>query len=180
MGLDNGVDGAIGPEKQQAGGIGTPGTIGEPFQRGAITPVQIFQHQHQRALGRQGIQGFGQFAQHPRLDGVAYCALQRLPLSGRHQRRHLHEPARRILPQHGHQTGAIRFSAEASERFQHGQIRLSRAIWLNTLPMPHAALPCGGHLGKKGLHQRGLADPGLSGDDPDLSRALPCRGPPLG
>jgi transposase-like protein len=50
------------------------------------------------------VEGFGQLAQHPRLDRLADRALERLPFRGRHQRRHLDEPARRILPQHGHQT----------------------------------------------------------------------------
>ena len=98
MRMDHDVHRAVGAENQQARRIGTPGHIGEPLQRGAITPVQVFQHEHQRALGRKGVESFGQLAQHRRLGRVASRVLERLPLRGRHQRRHLHEPTRRILP----------------------------------------------------------------------------------
>jgi hypothetical protein len=52
--LDHGLHGAIGAEQQEAGGIGTPRHRGEPGQRGAITPVQVFHHEHQGGLGLCG------------------------------------------------------------------------------------------------------------------------------
>ena len=86
MALDHGLHGAIGPENHEAGGIGTPRHIGEPGQRGAITPVQIFHHEHQWVLGRERVQRVGQLAQHARLGGRTHRALERRPLGGRQQR----------------------------------------------------------------------------------------------
>ena len=62
MRADNGVHGAIGAEQQEAGRVGTTSDIREPGQRRHVAPVEVFQHQHQRALGREDVQGFGQLA----------------------------------------------------------------------------------------------------------------------
>ena len=86
MALVSGLHGAIGAENQQVGGIGTPRHRGEPGQRGAITPVQIFHHEYQGARGRERLQCVGEFAQHAQRGGRAQRALECLPRGGRQQR----------------------------------------------------------------------------------------------
>jgi hypothetical protein len=82
MGMHNGLHGSIGSENQQPGGVGTTSNISEPFERGTVTPVEIFQHEHQWSLSREGVQGFGQLARHPRLGSGAHPTLERLPFGG--------------------------------------------------------------------------------------------------
>ena len=76
MGLNHGLHGAIGPQNEEAGGIGTPGHIRQPFQRGAIAPVQIFQHQDKTLLNRQNLQNPRCFPQHPLSRGAGQLPLQ--------------------------------------------------------------------------------------------------------
>ena len=179
MALDKSLRGSIGPENQEASGIGTPGNICEPFQRRTIAPVKIFRHEQQWLLSREGLQALGQLAQHPPLCGTAYCTLERLPLGGGQQSRHLHQPTGGTLPQHRHETCSMRFPAQASQRLQHGQIRFPSTIGLHTLSVSYREVLPGRHLGHKGIDQGGLADTWLPGDDPHLARALERRGGPL-
>ena len=99
--------------------------------------------------------------------------------AGRHQPRHLDEPARGILPQHRHEPFPLGFPAEPSQCLQEGQIGFPRPIVVQALAVPNPDVLGGRHLGHKRVDQGGLADAGLPRDDPHLPRALACRGPPL-
>jgi hypothetical protein len=93
----DGVHRPIRAQHQQPRGFATPGHVGEPLDGRQIAPVQIFQHQHEGALGRQRPDHLGQLPQHPRLRGAAHPALEGFELLAGHERRQLHQPARRLL-----------------------------------------------------------------------------------
>jgi len=103
-----------------------------------------------------------------------------LPCRGRRSEgREVHQPARRILLQHVNNTGAIRATPQPSERIEQGQIRFSRPILLDALPVADPDGLLGSHLRHKGVDQRGLAKPGLPRNEPELALALLGHAPPL-
>jgi hypothetical protein len=141
--------------------------------------VEILQHQDQRPLGSQTLHRFRELAQHPRPRHPAGLALERLALGLRQQRRHLRQPARRVLPQQRDQPGTLRIAAEAPQSFQEREEGLSHPILLDTLPVADPDGPVPGEAVYKGLHHRRLADADLAGDEDHLAHALPCLRPPL-
>ena len=179
MCTDDGVHGAIGAEQEEARRIGTTRDIRQPRQRRHIAPVEVFQHQHERALGGEDIQGFGQLAQHAGLCGLTRGPLEALPCGRRHQHRHLDEPARGVLPQRRNEPLPHWFPAETSQCLQEGQIGFTRPIVIQALAVPHPDIPSGRHLGHKRVDQDGLTDAGLPRDDRHLPRALTGYDPPL-
>ena len=179
MCTDDGVHGAIGAEQEEARRIGTTRDIRQPRQRRHIAPVEVFQHQHERALGGEDIQGFGQLAQHAGLGGLTRGPLEALPCGRRHQPQHLDEPARSVLPQHRHKPLPFGSPAETSQRLQNGQIGFPRPIVVQALAVPHPDVLGSRHLGHKRVDQGGLADAGLPRDDRHLPRTLAGHGPPL-
>ena len=180
MGMDNGLHRAIGAEKQQAGRIGTPRYIGEPGQRGTITPVQIFHHEHQRVLGRERLQRVSELTQHAWRGDRTRSALERHPLGGRQQRRQLDEPTGGILPQHRHQPGALRSLAETSQGLQHRADTVPLCHRPpHTARVPPTATPWRSPA-HKGGNQGRFANAGLPRNNPYLPDALACLRPPLG
>src|SRR4029450_8087071 len=106
-------------------------------------------------------------------------APQRSPPGGAEQAGQIHEPARGILAQQGHELAPVWALPEAPEGLQHGQIRLPCAVRLDTLPVPHREILSGCCPGEKCRHQGGLADTWFPRDDPYLPGALARRSPPL-
>jgi len=89
MRTDHGVHGSIGAQNQQPRRVTTAGYIGEPGQCRHVAPVEVFQHQHQRALRGQPVEGFRQLPQHPGRCGSARGALEHFPVYRRQQGGHL-------------------------------------------------------------------------------------------
>ena len=59
--------------------------------------------------------------------------------------------------------------------FEHRHIWLALAVLLNALPMEDgAAFGVYRRVAEKLLHQAGLADPGLAGDECELPRTAAC------
>ncbi len=54
----------IGGEQEEAGLLLPPRHTREPVQGGDVTPMQVFEPEHQRALGRYHLYRFGQLPQH--------------------------------------------------------------------------------------------------------------------
>ena len=69
--------------------------------------------------------------------------------------------------------------AQASQRFQHGEIGFPRPIVVHALAVPNPDVLRGAHLGDKGLHQGRLADAGFPNEHPHLALPLLYPGPPL-
>ena len=55
----------IRPQQQQPRGGPPLRQIGQGLHGGGITPLQVFEHQHQRRVGRQDVERLGQLPQHP-------------------------------------------------------------------------------------------------------------------
>ena len=72
------LDGPIGRQNEQPRGAQPAGQIRQQVQRGIVAPVQILQHQQQRAAGRQHLDRLGQLPQHALLGRPHDSALHRL------------------------------------------------------------------------------------------------------
>ena len=88
---------AISANNHELGGISTPGQVRDQINSGKVAPVQVFQHEDQRMLGSERLQRVCHLAQHALTGSAQDLGLQRLPLRGRNERRHLCQPCRRIL-----------------------------------------------------------------------------------
>ena len=164
---------------QEARRVASAHDVRQPLQGGAITPVQIFQDEHQRAGRGEHLQCLGELPQHAGGRDAAGQVLEALPVLGGEQGREVHEPARGILPQHGDKRRALGSPAQASQRLQHGEIGFPRPILVHALAVPDPDVLRGAHLGDKGLHQGRLADAGFPNNHAHLALPLPHRGPPL-
>jgi hypothetical protein len=153
--------------------------VRQPLQGGAITPVQIFQDEHQRAGGGEYLERLGEFPQHAGRRDAAGGVLETFSVLRGEQGWEVHEPARGILPQHGDEWRACGSPAQASQRFQHGEIGFPRPIVVHTLAVTDPDVLRGAHLGDKGLHQGRLADAGFPNEHPHLALPLLYPGPPL-
>jgi hypothetical protein len=134
--------------------------------------VQIFQDEHQRAGGGEHLQRFGELPQHAGWRDAAGQGIEALPVLGGEQGREVYKPARRILPQHGDEMGAIRSPAEASQGLQHGQIGLPRPIVVDALAVPDPDVLDGAHWAIKASTRAVLPMPGSPTTMPTWRR--PC------
>ena len=171
-GADTHLTRPIRPEHQETGGGPPAGQQRQQIQRRMIAPVQVFEHQHQRPLGGQGVQHFGPFPQHTLPRRPLEFVVQLRPVRGREQPGHLHQPGGGLLPQQCHQARPLRPPAELAQRLQDRQVRFPVPIGLDTLAVrhPHGG-PRRGLRGKR-LHDGGLADARLSGDQDHLPDPL--------
>ena len=90
----------IRPQEQEPGRVPPLRQIGEHVHRGHITPVQVFEHQHQGEGHRQRVQGLGQLAEHPCGRRALELPLEALALAVAEQRRQVHQPRRRVALEH--------------------------------------------------------------------------------
>jgi hypothetical protein len=167
------LDRPIRPEHQEAGGYPAPRQIAHQVQRGDIAPVQILEHQDQRLLGRQGLQRLGELPQHAFACGAQHPTLHGFERGRRQQPWHLHQPGGGVLGQRRHQPLAVWPATELSQGVEDRQVRFAGAVVLDTLPPRQPQIWIVYHLRHKGIHDRGLAQPGLACDKPDLPYAAP-------
>ena len=178
MGTPPHLGGPIRREQEQTRRFPPTRQDGQQVQGGGVAPVQVFEHQHQRLLGGQPLQGLGELPEHPFPRRPASAAPQRLQVSGRDQARHLHQPGRRLLPQERHPPLPAGAPTHASQRLQHRQIRFPHPVVLHALPVPDPQGPLGAKLPHKGIHQRGLAQARLARDEDHLADAMARLGEP--
>ena len=86
--------------------------IGQGVHGGVITPLQVFEHQHQWHVRRQDVERLGQLAQHARGARPLYLALQALQLGLAEHPEQLPQPQWGIAAQHGQH---VRVSWPATE-----------------------------------------------------------------
>ena len=96
--------------------------------------------------------------------------LQAFPVGCTEQPGHLHQPGRRLLAQQGHETLALRGTAEVPQRLQHRQVGFPGAVVLDTLAMRYPQRRLGHGLHHKCLHDCRFTNARLSRDKDDL----PC------
>ena len=134
-----------------------------------ITPLQVFEHQYQRRLGAQHVEGVGELTEHAGRRRPLDLTLQALPLRLAQQPWQLDQPQRGILPQHGQHLLVTRPTAELPQRLQDGPVRFSRPIVLDALApcQPHPTP--GTQAGLPQLDHGRLAHPGLTTDKDDLA-----------
>jgi hypothetical protein len=80
MAVPDRLDRAVRPEQQDLCRGTAPRQQGHEVERGMIAPVQAFEDEDQRGLGRQGIQHFGKLAQHTLPRGPLQFLLQVLSI----------------------------------------------------------------------------------------------------
>ena len=93
------LSGSQRPKHQEASGCPPAGHQRQEIHRRRIAPVQVFEHQHQRHLGGQGIQHFGPFPEHALPRRPLEFVPQLRPVRGREQPGHLRHPGGGLLPQ---------------------------------------------------------------------------------
>ena len=90
----------IRPQHQQPRRAPALRHIGQGLHGGAITPLQVFEHQQQRHVRGSDVEGLGQLAQHPGGARPLHLALQVLQLGLAEHPEQLHQP-QGIAAQHG-------------------------------------------------------------------------------
>jgi hypothetical protein len=72
---------AIRPQQQEPSRVASLRQVGERVHRGHITPVQVFEHEHQGRGPSQRVESFGHLAQHPPRGHVRDLPLEALALT---------------------------------------------------------------------------------------------------
>jgi hypothetical protein len=155
----------VGPQHQQSQPLLAPRHIGEQLDRGDVTPLQVFEHQHHNRVTRHQGEGLDELPQHALGTHPLHLTLQPVALVGLHQQRQLREPRRRDPPQCGHEPLARGLSSQPPEGFEQWQIRLPRPHVLHALPTADPEGERRRHLGQKLAHQRALANASLAGHE---------------
>ena len=83
VGAHRRLDRPVCPQDQQTGRGTALRYIRQPLQRGTITPVQIFEHQDEWAVGTQRLHRLGEFPQHALPGGATAALLQCVELGRR-------------------------------------------------------------------------------------------------
>ena len=161
----------VGSEHEQPRGLAPAGQAGQQVDGGRVAPVQVFQDEHEKLVGAQGVEGVEQLTEHPVTRGPLRSTLHGFEVFVHQQRRQLHEPGRRELPEDVDNAVAGR-PPQSTERLQHRQIRLAGAVLFDALPARDANRPVAADPRQERLHQRGLADPRLAGDEHELPLAV--------
>ena len=172
MPLEQHLHRPIRPHHQQPRRLGPLRQVGEGLDRRVVAPLQVFQDQHQRPVGRQHLQRLGEFAQHPGRRQPVQAALESLQLRLAHQAGEVRQPHRRILPQHGADRVPLGPVAQPPQCFQEGQVRFPLPRVLDALPPrgPHPAP--GGQAGQEQLDHRRLPHPRFPTDEDELAGAV--------
>src|SRR5262249_31237291 len=148
-----------------------PCQIGEPVQRGYIAPVQIFEPEHQRPLGRQCFHRLRHLPQHPLPRRALNLPWQALTLRCTEECGHLDQPGGRILAQEYDEPVAAGRATQSSHRLQYWHVPFARAVVLDALPAPDPHPPLGCNLCQKRFHYCRLANPRLTADEDKLTLA---------
>ena len=162
----------IGPQHQQPCGSPALRQIGQGLHGGVITPLQVFEHQHQWRLGGQHVEGLGQLAQHPGGGRPLHLALQVLQLGLAEHPEQLHQPQRGIAAQHGQHGRVLWPAAELPQRLQEGEVRFPLAIVLGALAPGDPHPTPGAQVGQHHIHHGRLANPGFATEQDELAGAL--------
>jgi hypothetical protein len=141
--------------------------------------VQVFEHEHQRRVGRQHLECLGEFAAHAGRGCPRHLALQPFQLRLAHQPRELHQPQGRIPPQHRQDRVARRPVTQLPQRLEDRQVRFPLAIVRGALPPPDPPHVLGRTVGQKLIDHRRLANPNVAADEDELARALGCALEPV-
>ena len=170
--VEHEVDGAIRPEHQQLRWVPPLRQVGQQVHRGPVTPLQVFEHQHQWGVGRQHIERLGEFAAHAGRGRPGHLALEPFQLRLAHQPRELYQPQGRIPPQHRQDRVARRPTAQLPQRLEEWQVRFPLAIMLDALPPPEPPRTPGRTVGQKPIDHRRLANADVAAHEDKLARAV--------
>ena len=167
---DRHLDRPEGADHQQSGRLATPGNTSDQVDGGRIAPLQVLEHEHQRAAAREDLERVGHLAQH----AGGHCAHRAIaaPLCRgvRGECRQLRHPRRRVPSQRFTELTCTVVACQTAERFENREIRLALSVLLEALPARHtdaARL----HLLDEPIDEGRLADPRLTGDEHDRPRA---------
>ena len=162
----------IRPDHQEAGGRPPPRQQRQQVQGRVIAPVQVFEDQDQGRLRRQRVHHFGKLPQHALPRHPLEFVAQLLPVRGREQPGHLHQPGGGMLPQQRHQALPARAPTELPQGLQDRQIGFPRAVVFHALAsgQPHRRVRR--DCRTKRLDHGGLAHPRLARHPHDLALPL--------
>ena len=168
------VGGTVRAEDQQACWLAPAGQHAEQIDGGRVTPVQVFEQQHECGVPGQGLQGLDQLAQHPTAAGPVRTTPHGLHVAVAQQARKLLQPGRRMLLEHLDQLVPARRASQSPQRFEHRQIRFCGSVLLHALPATDAQRARWADFREEHLDQGGLADSRLAGHEHELP--LPAEG----
>jgi hypothetical protein len=165
----------IGPDDEQTRGVAPSGDHREQIDGAGVAPVQILQDEHERCFDGEGVERLDQLTEHALARRRLSAPPHRFQILVGEERGQLREPGGCVLLQDPHERVLRTLSPHAPKRLQHRQIRLAGAVLLDALPAADAEPVRIAELGEERLHQGGLADPRLAGDEHDLSPAVGRR-----
>ena len=123
---------AIGPEHEQPGRVTATRHVGQPIERRVVAPLQVLEDEDQGFDGREGLDGFGELAEHAfGTDGCGRIA------SRRGQRRQMGQPARRAITEHASDR-RVRITRQPPEGLENRQVGFTRAELLDALAASNA------------------------------------------
>ena len=146
--------------------------MGQQIHRGPVTPLQVFEHEHQWGVGRQHIERLGEFAAHAGRGRPGHLALEPFQLRLAHQPRELYQPQGRIPPQHRQDRVARRPAAQLPQRLEERQVRFPLTIVRGALPPPDPPYAPGRTVGQKLIDHGCLANADVAADEDELARAV--------
>ena len=111
-------------------------TVAIRSERRWITPVQIFQVQHQRCFCGDHFERLGHLAQHSLLRRHLRESLQASAILHANETRHLRQPRWGNSMQNLNQFLAARLAAHSRQGLENRQVRLAHAILVDALPSP--------------------------------------------
>src|SRR5262249_32556344 len=136
--------------------------------------MEIFQHQHQRILGRDRLQRFAYFPQHTLARGTQDLPLEGLSLLAFHERRELHQPCGCTLCEYLHQSTSFRTAHKFAESGEHGVVGFLSSKTLDALAASESQFRNANSSTVEFIHKRGFPDPSLTCHEDDLSPTTKC------
>ena len=149
----------IRPHHQQPRQLGPLPQVGEGLDRRMVAPLQVFQDQHQRPVGRQHLQRLGEFTQHVGRRRPLQAALEALQFRLAHQAGEVRQPHGRIAPQHGADRVPLGPAAQPPQAPPGRAGTVPPPGVLHALPLRGPHLAPSGQAGQEELDDRRLPTP---------------------
>ena len=158
MGDGGQLGGTVRAHHEQARGLAPAGQARQEIDGGRVAPVQVFEHDGERLVEAERLEGLHQLAEHAVARRPQCPALDGLEIAVRQERRQLREPGRRVLLEGLDELLAPGRPAQSAERLEHGQVRLAGAVLLDALPSADSQPLAVADLREERLHQCCLPD----------------------
>ena len=185
--LRDGIGRTIARHIIRCAGSRRAGKGGERADGRMITPMQILEQEHQRAVERELLDEAQQLAHHALVARPGERAAQFILLTRLQQLRQLQQPRRRQAAQERDRVPAGRLAAQPFQRFEQRHVRVARTVTVdalaarekNGLRSVRCRCAAGGEPSDKRVQHGRFADSRLTGDEdrlrlPPAARVSAC------